>query len=167
MSVTVVAALIIFTHLLYLFRSGKEFVESKYVTKNSKITKPEAPTKEGYTFNGWYTDKELTTAYNFDAKVINSFTLYAKWEKIDDDSHGTGTHDCPSLDFNDLDMTQWYHLDTDYVIANDIFRGTAPDTFTPNGNITRAMMITVLYRAEGEPEVTDGYTFLDVNENDY
>ena len=40
-----------------------------------------APTKDGYTFDGWYTDKALTTAYDFDTKVTKSFTLYAKWER--------------------------------------------------------------------------------------
>ena len=148
--------------------NGSNTITSKTVTRNSTVTEPTAPTKEGYTFNGWYTNEELTTAYDFDSKVTKNITLYAKWEKHDDDdSHGTGTHDCPSLAFDDLDITQWYHLDTDYVIENDIFRGTTETTFTPNGNITRAMMITVLYRAEGEPEVTGEATFEDIDENAY
>ena len=148
--------------------NGGSTITSKTVTRNSAVTEPTAPTKEGYTFNGWYTNEELTTAYDFDSKVTKNITLYAKWEKHDDDdSHGIGTHDCPSLAFDDLDITQWYHLDTDYVIEKDIFRGTAETTFTPNGNITRAMMITVLYRAEGEPEVTGEATFEDIDENAY
>jgi len=145
-------------------------VASKTVTRNSKVAEPTAPTKDGFTFEGWYTDKELTTAYDFDTKVTKSFTLYAKWKEIqteDDNKPGTSGHNCPSLKFSDLDITQWYHLDTDYVIENDIFRGTTESTFTPNGNITRAMMITVLYRAEGEPEVTGETTFEDIDENAY
>ena len=145
-------------------------VASKTVTRNSKVAEPTAPTKDGFTFAGWYTEKELTTAYDFDTKVTKSFTLYAKWNEIpteDDNKPGTPGHNCPSLKFSDLDITQWYHLDTDYVIENDIFRGTTESTFTPNGNITRAMMITVLYRAEGEPEVTGETTFEDIDENAY
>ncbi len=148
--------------------NGGTAVESKTVARSNKLTEPTPPTKDGFTFGGWYTDSELITAYDFDTRVIKNFTLYAKWEKVDDDdSQASGTHDCPSLEFDDLDITRWYHLDTDYVIDKDIFRGTTKNTFTPDGNITRAMMITVLYRAEGEPEVTGEATFLDIDENAY
>lgn len=150
--------------------NGGTEVANKFVAKNSKLTAPTAPTKDGFTFEGWYTEKELTTAYDFDTKVIKSFTLYAKWsEDTNEDGNkpGTSGHNCPSLKFSDLDITQWYHLDTDYVIEKDIFRGTTEKTFTPNGNITRAMMITVLYRAEEEPEVIGETTFEDIDENAY
>lgn len=150
--------------------NGGTEVANKTVTRNSKLTAPTAPTKDGFTFEGWYTDKELTTAYDFDTKVTKSFTLYAKWNEAlneDDSNPGTSGHYCPSLKFNDLDITQWYHLDTDYVIEKDIFRGTTEKTFTPDGNITRAMMITVLYRAEEEPEVIGEATFEDIDENAY
>ena len=46
------------------------------------MTEPTEPTKAGYTFEGWYTDKDFITAYDFESKVTNSFTLYAKWEDI-------------------------------------------------------------------------------------
>jgi len=148
--------------------NGGTAVANKLVTRNSKLTAPTAPTKDGFTFEGWYTDSELTTVYDFDTRVEKNITLYAKWEKVDvDDSQGFGTHDCPSLDFDDLDITQWYHLDTDYVIDNDIFKGTTKNTFTPYGNITRAMMITVLYRAEGEPEMKDAQWFEDVEKGQW
>ncbi|MBQ7109180.1 MAG: InlB B-repeat-containing protein [Clostridia bacterium] len=147
--------------------NGGTAVANKYVTRNTKITEPTAPAKDGYTFNGWYTDEELTEAYDFDTKVTKSFTLYAKWDKHDDEQSDRGTHNCPSLAFDDLDITKWYHHDTDYVIENDIFRGTTENTFTPDGNITRGMMITVLYRAEGEPEVTGKATFQDIDEKAY
>lgn len=142
-------------------------VANKYVTRNSKLAVPTAPTKDGYTFAGWYTDKALTSAYDFNSKVTSSFTLYAKWMEAADNTGGNSGHNCPSLNFNDLDITQWYHYDTDYVIGKDIFRGVGKTTFAPNENITRAMMITVLYRAEGEPEVTGGATFRDIDVNAY
>lgn len=157
--------------LLYTVKfetNGGTAVASKTVVRNNKVTEPTPPTKDGFTFEGWYTDSEFTTAYDFETRVTKDFTLYARWEQVDDDdSQGSGSHDCPSLEFDDLDITQWYHLDTDYVIDKDIFRGTTKNTFTPDGNITRAMMIAVLYRAEGEPEVTGAATFEDVDENAY
>jgi len=47
--------------------------------RNSKISEPSEPTKSGYDFDGWYTDKELTKQYDFNTSVTKSFTLYAKW----------------------------------------------------------------------------------------
>lgn len=150
--------------------NGGTEVASKTVTRNSTVEEPTAPVKDGFTFEGWYIDQELLSPYNFDTSVTKSFTLYAKWSedlKEDDSNPGTSGHNCPSLKFNDLDITQWYHYDTDYVIEKDIFRGTTEKTFTPDGNITRAMMITVLYRAEGEPEVIGEATFEDIDEDAY
>ncbi len=150
--------------------NGGSAVAKESVTRNGKVAEPKEPVKDGFTFEGWYTDKNLTNAYDFDTKITKSIVLYAKWSEVpteDEDTHGTAGHNCPSRRFNDLDITQWYHLDTDYVVENDIFRGTTETTFEPCGNITRAMMITVLYRAEGEPEVTGKATFLDVAEDAY
>lgn len=41
-----------------------------------------APTKDGYTFAGWYSDVGLTTPYNFSSPVTDNLTLYAKWNVI-------------------------------------------------------------------------------------
>lgn len=47
----------------------------------STVTKPADPTREGYTFGGWYTDEACTKAYDFSAAVTADMTLYAKWNK--------------------------------------------------------------------------------------
>ena len=47
----------------------------------STVAKPADPTREGYTFGGWYTDAACTKAYNFSAAVTADMTLYAKWVK--------------------------------------------------------------------------------------
>ncbi len=48
---------------------------------DTPLTQPDDPTKEGYTFDGWYTDIELTNTYVFpDTMPPNSFTLYASWD---------------------------------------------------------------------------------------
>lgn len=49
-------------------------------TFGEKLTMPEAPTKDGYWFAGWYTTPELKGRYDKNALVRKSFTLYAKWD---------------------------------------------------------------------------------------
>ena len=49
------------------------------VNGNSLVSKPANPTKEGYTFAGWYKDKEFTTVYDFTKPVTSNITIYAKW----------------------------------------------------------------------------------------
>jgi len=93
--------------------------------------------------------------------------LYAKWEKHDDEPQGTDTHNCPSLAFDDLDITQWYHLDTDYVIENGIFKGVTENEFAPNDKLTRAMLVTVLYRVESEPATNRSIPFADIDMGAY
>ncbi len=65
----------------------------------------------------------------------------------------TQTVPCPSRQFRDLDPTLWYHEGTDYVIANGLMNGVGDRIFDPNGTLTRAMLVTILYRQEGSPSV--------------
>ena len=143
---------------------GGSEIASKTVTRNSKIAEPTAPEKEGYTFMGWFTDESLTVAYDFDSKVTKSITLYAKWEKVDEqESEDSDVHNCPSKAFDDLDVNAWYHEDADYVIENGIFKGVGETTFAPSDKLTRAMLVTVLYRMENEPATNRSIPFSDVD----
>ena len=58
---------------------GGSAVEAVVVADGQTVAQPEAPVMEGYTFAGWYTDENCTTAYDFDAAVTADITLYAKW----------------------------------------------------------------------------------------
>ncbi|MDE2546901.1 MAG: InlB B-repeat-containing protein, partial [Methanocorpusculum sp.] len=46
-----------------------------------KISQPPAPTKDGYTFGGWYTDSACTQSWSFASGINGDMTLYAKWTK--------------------------------------------------------------------------------------
>ena len=52
-------------------------IESDY---NNTITEPNNPTMEGYSFDGWYSDSELTNPYTFNKMPAKNITLYAKWQ---------------------------------------------------------------------------------------
>ena len=76
-------------------------------------------------------------------------------------------HKCPSKDFSDLNPAQWYHPYTDYVLDNGLMIGVGGGKFAPNGKVTRAQLVTTLYRLAGEPKVTELSTFTDVRENQW
>ncbi len=59
--------------------NGGSEVEEQKVEYNAVASEPTDPTKTGYTFAGWYSDEELTTAYDFATPVTANTTLYAKW----------------------------------------------------------------------------------------
>ena len=60
--------------------NGGSAVKAQTVRSGAKASKPASPTKSGYTFKGWYIDKSLTKAYDFNSTVKSNLTLHAKWE---------------------------------------------------------------------------------------
>ncbi len=144
--------------------NGGTEIANKTVTRNSLLAEPEAPTKDGYTFNGWYTDEELTEKYDFNKAVTKGFTLYAKWEKHDDEESVTPEWENP---FTDVTADDWFYNDVRYVNENSLMNGTSETTFAPNDNLTRAMLVTVLYRLEGEPEMKNAQWFEDVEKGQW
>ncbi|PHV70180.1 hypothetical protein CS063_11930 [Sporanaerobium hydrogeniformans] len=58
---------------------GGSTLDSLSIKEGATVGEIPAPTKEGYVFDGWYSDKELTRAYDVHAKITASTTLYAKW----------------------------------------------------------------------------------------
>lgn len=62
--------------------NGGGTIDKQKIQKGTTATEPDAPTKTGYTFYGWYTDAEFSgEEFDFDTTVSESMTLYAKWEK--------------------------------------------------------------------------------------
>ncbi len=157
--------------------NGANKIDSVKVTKNSTVKEPSAPVKDGFKFDGWYTDKECNTLYDFSQRVNKSFTLYAKWTAKDESDNVDGK-DNDSKDNNtpgganenpfiDVKENDWFYDNVMYVVKNKIMSGTDENIFDPNGLVTRAMLVTVLWRADGMPQTDYIIPFSDVGADDY
>ena len=61
-----------------------------------------------------------------------------------------------SAGFSDVDSGAWYAGAVDYVREHGLMEGVGEGRFDPEGSLTRAMLITVLWRQAGQPVVTYG-----------
>ena len=76
-------------HRVKFDAQGGSSVNGQTPASGSTVTKPTDPTREGYTFAGWYTDEACTKAYDFSVAVTADMTLYAKWIKKAADNNGS------------------------------------------------------------------------------
>ena len=126
-------------------------MKAQSVTYGAKASRPADPAKSGFYFKGWYADKGLTRAYDFNSAVKGSLTLYAKWEQA------------PPTSFKDVPAGEWY---TDWVTQaakRGLMTGLKDDAgiyytgyFEPDSAVTRAMVATVLWRVAGSPVCSSG-----------
>ena len=78
-------------HRVKFDAQGGSSVNGQTPASGSTVSKPTDPTREGYTFAGWYTDEACTKAYDFSVVVTADMTLYAKWiKKAADNNGGSG-----------------------------------------------------------------------------
>lgn len=74
---------------------------------------------------------------------------------------------CPSAGFGDLNTSAWYHQYTDYVLSAGLMNGMSETQFAPELSLTRAMLVTTLYRLAGEPAVSQKAAFTDLRPDAY
>lgn len=141
-------------------------------TKGTVTVLPTNVTKPGYTFLGWF------TAYiggvqvrQIEATETGDKTFYARWQKtvLPPPPVTPGTPVTPArpaapvgLPFADVSSSDWFYNDVRYVYEKGIMDGTGADRFSPNAPLTRAMIVTILYRMAGSPSVSGSSDFTDV-----
>ncbi len=67
--------------VIFHYNDGTTADVTQSVADGSQAVKPGNPSRDGYTFDGWYSDAELTKSYDFSTPVKNNVELYAKWTK--------------------------------------------------------------------------------------
>ena len=145
------------------------YVEGTVTVLPTNVTKP------GYTFLGWF------TAYSggvqvkqIEATETGEKTFYARWQKnvLPPPPITPGTPSAPvtpakpaapvGFPFADVSGSDWFYNDVRYVYEKGIMDGTGIDRFSPNAPLTRAMIVTILYRMAGSPSVSGSSDFTDV-----
>lgn len=137
---------------------------------------------EGYTFASWRTDAgtienagEADTWFTMPARSAHVFASFTKdgggelpkppvtpSSPSGTLSQPAGEEACPSRSFTDVDTSLWYHEAIDYVLEKGYMNGTGRTLFEPNGKLTRAMLVQILYNMEGKPAVIGTVSFKDV-----
>lgn len=69
--------------------------------------------------------------------------------------------------FTDVSEKEWYAESIEYAYENKLMNGITPTTFEPETKMTRGMIVTIIYRFEGSPDVHDTINFSDVNKSYY
>ena len=145
-------------------------------TEGTVTVLPTDVTKPGYTFLGWF------TAYTGGVQIrqigateTGDKVFYAHWKKNADPIDpiipilpgiiGGNTGSNIKLPFGDVTISDWFYDDVRYVYANGIMDGTSSDRFAPNAPLTRAMIVTILYRMDGSPAMAGASDFKDVDSN--
>ena len=98
------------------------------------------------------------TKYDFEAIVNSNITLYAKWTEEKSEW---------SNPFDDVNETDWFYGDVAYANRLKLMNGTSETAFSPNEPLTRAMLVAILYRSEGEPQIEASEAFADVDAGVY
>lgn len=126
--------------------------------------------REGYRLLGWYDKLAGGTEYTAQtiAPSYGTYTLYARWEEGTDTTPNPNPQPTPDPDpqpnvsFTDVPKNAWYYEWVERAVQAGLFSGVSETEFAPEDHMTRAMLVTVLYRMDGEPAVTSTTPFTDV-----
>ncbi len=98
-------------------------------------------------------------------------TPYVPVEEPDDSTTGGDEIPTPKPNpidkFKDLDSNSWYYNAVKFVVENGLFEGVSENSFAPNSTMTRAMLVTVLWRLEGKPNANISMKFKDVPSDEW
>ena len=146
-------------YTIHFDSNGGSDISDMKADRGTLIKEPKEPVREGFIFGGWFTDKACTSAYDFGQKIIGNLTLYAKWKED------------PAVSwinpFSDVSEDDWFYEAVRYTAAAGFFSGVTETEFAPQREITRAMLVTLLWRMENRPVVNYLMSFYDVSPDAY
>ena len=94
-------------------------------------------------------------------------TITVTFQQRNETSDCPRDESCPMAPFTDADRSVWYHDGVHYCVEHGLMAGTSKTTFSPNSATTRGMIVTILWRLEGSPIVSDSIDYNDVPPQDW
>lgn len=185
-AVVIVLLLIIFAVIFILSNQkytvtfdskGGTLVEAQEVKKNETATEPADPAREGYIFLGWYTSETSTVEYDFNTKVVENITLFARWGQnqeitdisidlketeltVDDEVLLSAIVMAGDKEVEDAELV-WSSSDETIATVDEsgkltaLKAGTVTITVTVNGNIKAEIEITIKEKEDEKDEKED------------
>ncbi|WP_277118158.1 S-layer homology domain-containing protein [Anaerotignum faecicola] len=142
-------------YTLHFETNGGSAITDMREENNTRISLTKyVPTRQGYTFIGWYSDHNLTNQVS-EVSLTKNMTVYAGW-RADENP------DIVVNPFTDVSEKDWFYNDAMFVYKNGLMLGTSKTLFSPHGTVTRGMMATILWRMEGSLAPKGENSFTDV-----
>ena len=142
-------------YTLHFETNGGSAITDMREANNTRISLTKyVPTRQGHTFNGWYSDRSLTNQVS-EVSLTKNMTVYAGW-RADENP------DIVVNPFTDVSEKDWFYNDAMFVYKNGLMLGTSKTLFGPHGTVTRGMMATILWRMEGSLAPKGENSFTDV-----
>ncbi len=141
------------------FTVSAESENDLYGTVRTSGMTASATAAEGYAVSGWVlspADAATVTqngAMFYFSEVTADCTLTVSFAETD----------CPSTHFTDVNPSLWYHDGIDFTVRQKLFNGVSANTFEPDTVMSRAMLVTVLYRMSDSPAILPGTDYSDVS----
>ena len=135
---------------------------------DGKLASFPTPTKEGYTFTGWYAGPKGDTVVPKDTVFTEDTTIYAHWKQAEPTPTDPTVPISPHSGFKDVPDGAYFTEAVAWAVDKAVTQGTGADTFSPNATCTRGQVVTFLWRAAGSPAPakTDN-PFTDVDKSAY
>lgn len=145
---------------------GKISVSPSRADKGDTVTITVKPDK------GYELDKLIVTNKDGDSikltkKDDNKFTFKMPGSRVEVEASFKKTVEEPTNPFTDVYESNYYYDAVLWAVENGVTNGTSATTFGPNVTVTRAQMVTFLWRAHGSPKATGTNPFTDVSNSDY
>ena len=148
---------------------GTITINPKTSSKGQMVTITAVP-DEGFTLETLFVTDKNGNKIDLTKKTETSYTFKMPASKVTVSATFTEIVVEPEpvvLPFEDISQSAWYYGAVEYVYSNNMMQGTSATTFSPEVEMSRGMIATVLYRLANIPTLTGSTPFSDVGGNEW
>ena len=146
--------------------NGKVTVTPGWADEGDTVTITVTPSS-GYELDNLVVTDSKGKEVKLSAKGSNKYTFVMPDSKVDIKATFAAASQEQSKPFADVSGSDYYYDAVLWAVENGVTSGTSATTFGPNVTVTRAQMMTFLWRAHGSPKATGSNPFTDVSTSDY